>query len=442
MPLTNSFRPPSAGLTRGTFLRAGTLSFLGVTQLDLLRAQALAAPTAQAKACILLWLEGGISQLDSWDVKANGGFKPISTNVSGVQISEIFPSTARHMDKLSIIRSMRTQERNHPQGTIETLCGHRPNPALKFPSVGSIVSKEMGSRENMPFFVVVPMPAEGDFFNYEEAYRGGFLGPAYDSMILPDPSAKDFVVPDLSLPKSITPEIIEDRRALLRIVDEHYRRQETSAELVKMDTFQAQALRMLLSPKVKEAFDPSRESDKTRDRYGRTRVGQSVLMARRLVEAGCRFVTAAGYKHGEWDTHGDNEKRLRETLAPRLDQSLSALMEDLAQRGMLESTVVLVTGEFGRTPVINPNRGRDHWPDCWSLLVGGGGVRGGQVIGSSDDRGAYVADRPVSTGDLYATIFKALGIDWTKTYMSPIGRPIYLANGFDDKMGQPIKELL
>ncbi len=209
-----------------------------------------------------------------------------------------------------------------------------------------------------------------------------------------------------------------------------------------MDTFQAQAVRMLLSPKVKEAFDISRESDKTRDRYGRTRVGQSVLMARRLVEAGCRFVTAAGYKHGEWDTHGDNEKRLRETLAPRLDQSLSALMEDLAQRGLLESTVVLVTGEFGRTPAINPNRARDHWPDCWSLLVGGAGIRGGQIIGARDDRGAYVAERPISTGDLYATIFRALGTDWTKTYMSPIGRPIYLANGFDDKMGQPIKELL
>jgi uncharacterized protein (DUF1501 family) len=159
------------------------------------------------------------------------------------------------------------------------------------------------------------------------------------------------------------------------------------------------------------------------------------------VQAGCRFVTAAGYKHGEWDTHGDNEKRLRETLAPRLDQSLSALLEDLASSGMLDETVVLVTGEFGRTPVINPNKGRDHWPDCWSLLVGGGGIQGGHVIGASDDRGAFVADRPVSTGDLYATIYKAMGIDWTKTYMSPIGRPVYIANGFDDKAGEPIREL-
>jgi hypothetical protein len=346
------------------------------------------------------------------------------------------------MDKLSIIRSMRTQERNHPQGTIETLCGHRPNPALKFPSVGSIVSKELGSRDNMPPFVVVPLPTEGDFFNYEEAYRSGFLGPAYDSMILPDPSKPDFVVPDLSLPKSISAEAIDDRRTMLKIVDQYYRQKENTTEFAKMDTFHEQALRMILSPHVKEAFNISQESEKMRDRYGRTRVGQSVLLARRLVEAGCRFVTAAGYTHGQWDTHGENDKRLRDTLAPMLDQSLSALMEDLAQRGLLESTVVLVTGEFGRTPTINPNRGRDHWPDCWSLLVGGGGIEGGRVVGASDERGANVAERPVSTGDLYATIYKAMGIDWTKTYMSPIGRPVYIANGFEDKMGEPLKELI
>jgi len=434
------------GITRQSFLRAGALSFLGATHLDLLRlagSEAFAATTpGKAKACILLWLEGGVSHLDSWDVKANSGFRPIATNASGVQISEIFPGVARHMDKLSIIRSMRTQERNHPQGTIETLCGHRPNPALKFPSVGSIVSKELGSRDNMPPFVVVPLPTEGDFFNYEEAYRSGFLGPAYDSMILPDPSKPDFVVPDLSLPKSISAEAIDDRRTMLKIVDQYYRQKENSAEFAKMDTFHEQALRMILSPHVKEAFNISQESGKTRDRYGRTRVGQSVLLARRLVEAGCRFVTAAGYTHGQWDTHGENDKRLRDTLAPMLDQSLSALMEDLAQRGLLESTVVLVTGEFGRTPTINPNRGRDHWPDCWSLLVGGGGIEGGRVVGASDERGANVAERPVSTGDLYATIYKAMGIDWTKTYMSPIGRPVYIANGFEDKMGEPLKELI
>jgi len=441
-----------ASYARRDFLRAGTLSFLGMTVSNLLRftsAQALAAtrhgvatPRGKAQAVILLWLEGGISHLDSWDVKGNSGFKPISTNASGIQISEIFPGVAKHMDKLSIIRSMKTDERNHPQGTIQTLTGHRPNPALKFPSIGSIVAKEMGQRRNMPPFVVAPMPSEGDFFNYQEAYQAAYIGSEYDGLILPDPSKPDFHLPDLSLPKTVTTEVIQDRRTMLNIVDRHFRRKEELAEFAKMDSFQQQALKMLLDPHVKQAFDLSQESEKTKDRYGRHRVGQSVLLARRLVEAGCRFVTAAGYKHGQWDTHGDNENLLRGTLAPLLDHTLSALMEDLKDRGLLDSTVVLVTGEFGRTPVINPRGGRDHWPDCWSLLVGGGGIQGGSIVGASDKDGAYVADRPVSLGDLYATVYKAMGIDWTKTYMSPTARPVYIANGFDDMPGTPLKELI
>jgi uncharacterized protein (DUF1501 family) len=439
-----------AASTRRDFLRVGTLSLLGISLSDFLRAdkaQALAAvggsggPT-KAQAVILLWLEGGISHLDTWDVKGNSGFKPISTNASGVQISEILPRVAKQMDKLSVIRSMRTHERNHPQGTIETLTGHRPNPALKYPSFGSIVAKELGSRNNIPPYVVVPTPTDGDFFNYQEAYQGGFIGTEYDGMVLPDPSKPDFKVPDLSLPKSISAEAIEDRRTMLKIVDQCFREKEETAEFADMDAFEEQALRMLLSPNVKEAFDLSRESDKTKETYGRNRVGQSVLLARRLVESGCRFVTAAGYKHGQWDTHGDNEKHLRDDLAPLLDQSLSALMEDLKQRGLLESTVVLVTGEFGRTPVINPKGGRDHWPDCWSMVLGGGGIHGGCIVGASDKDGAYVADRPVSLGDVYATVYKAMGVDWNKTYMSPIDRPVYIANSFDDTAGTPLHELI
>ena len=183
-----------------------------------------------------------------------------------------------------------------------------------------------------------------------------------------------------------------------------------------------QALGMLLAPHVRETFDLSQVSEKTNDACGRTRVGQSVLLARLLVEAGCRFVTTSRYKHGQWDTHGDNEMRLRNILAPQLEQSLSALMEDLKQGGLLEGTVVLVTGEFGRTPAINPKRGRDLWPDCWSLVVDGGLIQEGQIVGPSDEDGAYVAEIPVSIGDLYATEYKALGIDWSKTYMSPTAR--------------------
>jgi Protein of unknown function (DUF1501) len=445
---TDCYHCRGAATTRRDFMRAGALSFLGIGLGDFLfNKHAFAAttgtsPAGKATSVIVVWLEGGISHVDSWDVKGNSGFKPIATNANGVQISELFPSVAKHMNKLSIIRSMKTQERNHPQGTMETLTGHRPNPASKFPSFGSIVAKELGARENMPPFVVVPMPTENDFFNYQDAYQAAFIGSEYDGMILPDPSKPDFHLPDLSLPKSLTTEAIDDRRTMLKIVDAAFREQEQMAEFSKMDAFEQQALKMLLDPHVKEAFDLSKESDKTKDRYGRHRPGQSVLLARRLVEAGCRFVTAAGYKHGQWDTHADNERLLRTSLTPILDQSLSALMEDLEQRGLLESTVVIVTGEFGRTPVINPKGGRDHWPDCWSLLVGGGGIQGGHVIGASDKDGAYVAERPVAVGDLYATVYKALGIDWTKTYMSPIARPVYIANGFNDTAGAPISDLI
>src|SRR5690348_12814169 len=273
-----------ATFTRRDFLRAGTLSFLGISLSDFLRfenARAMASTStnvspAKAQAVILLWLEGGISHLDTWDVKANSGFKPISTSAAGIQVSEIFPNIAKHMDKLSIIRSMRTEERNHPQGTIETLTGHRPNPALKMPSFGSIVAKEMGATKNMPPFVVVPTPTEGDFFNYQEAYQAAFIGSEYDGMILPVPSKPDFHLPDLSLPKTLTTEAIDDRRTMLKIVDATFRQKEEIAEFAKMDAFEEQALRMLLDAHVKEAFDLSKESDKIKDRYGRHRVGQSV----------------------------------------------------------------------------------------------------------------------------------------------------------------------
>ena len=193
---------------------------------------------------------------------------------------------------------------------------------------------------------------------------------------------------------------------------------------------------------MREAFDLSSESEQTRDAYGRNGFGQSVLLARRLVEKGSRFVTAAGYKFNEWDTHGTNDARHRDELVPPLDQALSTLLDDLEQRGLLDSTLVITMGEFGRTPNLNPRGGRDHWANCWSLLLAGGGIRGGQVVGASDEQGAHPAEREVSMGDLIATVYKSMGIDWTKEYMTPIGRPVKIANSFEDKTGKPIDELL
>jgi hypothetical protein len=433
--------------SRRDFLRVGSLAPLGIGLVQLLhvsraRADEGPLPRGKAQACILLWLEGGPSQMDTWDPKGNSGFKPIATKVPGIQISELFPRIARHLDKLSVIRSVHTEENNHPQGTYNTLTGHRPNAAMKFPSIGSMLCKETGPRNELPQYALVPQPTEVDFFTYADAYNGAFLGANYNPMIVPDPSKADFHIPDLRLPKSVTADTIEHRKSFLEVVDRQFRAKEELAEFGTMDGLSRQALGMLLSPAVEKAFDLSREPDKLRDAYGRNRVGQSVLLARRLIESGCRFVSASGYKHGQWDTHGKNEETLRKDLAPLLDQTLPVLLADLEARGLLESTVVLVMGEFGRTPTINPQLGRDHWPDCWSLLVGGGGISGGHVVGASDKNGAYVADRMVSIGDIYATIYKAFGIDWTRKYMTPIGRPIYIANALGDKQGEPIQELI
>jgi hypothetical protein len=434
----------SSGISRRGFLRVGSLAPLCIGLAPFLRSSlALGAPPqGKAQACILLWLEGGPSQMDTWDPKGNSTLKRIATKVPGLQISELFPRVARQMDKLSVIRSMHTEENNHPQGTYNTLTGHRPNAAMKFPSVGSIICKETGRRNELPQYALVPQPQEVDFFSYADAYNAAFLGADYNPMIVPDPSQEGFHIPDLRLPKTVTADTIEHRQAFLKVVDQQFREKEQLAEFATADALSRQALGMLLSPKVERAFDLSREPDKVRNAYGRDRVGQSVLLARRLVESGCRFVSASGYRHGQWDTHGKNEETLRKDLAPLLDRTLSVLLADLEERGLLQTTVVLVMGEFGRTPTINPQLGRDHWPDCWSLLVGGGGIAGGHVVGASDKNAAYVADRMVSMGDLYATIYKAFGIDWTKTYMTPIGRPIYIANALGDKQGEPIKELV
>jgi uncharacterized protein (DUF1501 family) len=433
-----------SSLSRRSILSVGSLTFLDISLSQYLRAMAATdepSKPAKAQACILLWLNGGPSHIDTWDPKANSQFKPIATNAPGIQISELLPRVARHMDKLSIIRSVHTEENNHGIAHHYAMTGHRPNPTMKFPSLGSIISKEMGVRRNVPPYVMVPRIAAG----YEEYFKAHMLGASFDPMQIPDPSVKDFKIPDLSLPETVTVERIEHRRSMLQLVDTQYRQHVETAEHASMDEFEQQALKMILSREVREAFDLSKESEKTKDLYGRHAFGQGALMARRLVEAGSRFVTAVDMKRketgGDWDTHSNNDKLHRDTLVPVLDQTLSALVSDLEQRGLLESTIVIAMGEFGRTPDHNPNGGRDHWPECWSLVLGGGGIQGGRIVGASDERGATVADRLVSIGDLFATIYKCMGIDWTKEYMHPIGRPLKIANSIQDKTGQPIKEL-
>jgi hypothetical protein len=427
--------------SRRFFLKAGSLELLGIHLNQFLKAAAnTETAKGKAQACILLWLEGGPSQVDTWDPKSNSAFKPIGTNVAGIQISELLPQTARRMDRLAIVRSMHTKGNDHPQGTHYAITGHDVNPAMHFPSIGSIIAKEMGPRAAVPPHILVPQWERNR--QYEEYFGSGFLGPGYDPMTLPDPAKPNFQVADLSLPKSLSDQAVENRRSFLQVVDRRYRGLHEAAEHAKVDGFTAQAWKMLLTPSVRDAFDLSKEPDKLKDRYGRDGVGQSALLARRLIEAGTRFVTAAGFHGNSWDTHSDNDVGHRDRLCPALDRTLSALLNDLEERGLLDSTIVLAMGEFGRTPFQNPSFGRDHWPTCWSLVLGGGGIKGGRVVGSSDEQGANVASRATSMGDVFATIYKAFGIDWTKEYDTPVGRPIKIANALEDRTGTPIAEIL
>ncbi len=427
--------------TRRDFLSAGSLGFLGLSLDQYLAAAATKAPEkAKANSVILFWLEGGPSHIDTWDPKTNSNFRPMSTNVAGIQVSELLPKISKKMDKLAVVRSMHTRGNDHPQATHYVITGHEINPAMQFPSVGSIITKELGPRNAVPANVLVPKWERGR--QYEDYFRASFLGGDYDPMCIPDPSKPDFQVTDLSLPKSVSQASVDSRSAFLKAVDRRYRALSETVEHTDMDAFTAQAWKMILTPAVRDAFDLGKESDKMKERYGKDSVGQSALLARRLVEAGSRFVTAAGYHGNSWDTHSDNDKSHRDRLAPTLDRTLTALIDDLDERGLLDTTLVIAMGEFGRTPAINPNLGRDHWPNCWSLALAGGGIKTGQVVGSSDEKGFNVTSRVVSMGDLYATVYKTLGIDWTKEYMSPIGRPVKIANSLEDRTGEPVKELL
>ncbi len=430
---------------RRDFVKAGALSYMGLSLSDYFQLSSLMAGTtekAKAQSCILIWLFGGQSHLDTWDVKGNSGFNPISTNVPGIQISEILPRVARHMDKLSIIRSMKSESNAHSEGSYYTMTGHLPTTTTRFPSVGSIVARELGQRTEVPAYVTTSRGR----LNCRSA---GFISPMYEPLSLTSSDrisdGKDFQVADLTLPGEISVEALQARHSFLNLVDERYRQLEAGTDFGLADAFDERALNLITSPSVRKAFDLSLESTQTKEAYGTDRFGQGVLLARRLVEAGCRFVTVDGWNPADghnWDTHFRNDHDLKELLAPPLDRSLATLLEDLDQRGLFESTIVLVMGEFGRTPNINPGHGRDHWAHCWSLVLGGGGIKGGQVVGASDERGAYVADRMVTIGDLFATVYKALGIDWTKTYMGPGRRPIYIANAIGDKQGQPLHELV
>jgi Protein of unknown function (DUF1501) len=418
---------PKTLFGRRDFVKIGSLGILGLNLRDYFFLRSASANSSVPdRSVILVWLSGGPPHHDTFDMKPDapaeirGTFKPIPTNVSGIQVCEHLPRTARQADKFAIVRSMTSRENNHEPAINYLLTGYLPLQTLEFPSMGSVIAKEKGSRNSLPPYVTIP--------NIFPSFGPGFLGGEYGPFIAGDPNVKDYRVRDLNLPVDVDWHRVNNRRWLLDHMDQRFREIDTKNEFQAMDSFYEKAYDLIRSPSAQKAFDIEQEPETIRNRYGRTPVGQGCLLARRLVEAGVRFVTVAkGWLN--WDTHGRNFTTLEKTLLPELDMAYSALLEDLAARGMLESTLVVLMGEFGRTPKINSDAGRDHWAKAFSIVLSGAGVVGGRILGSTDATGSEVKDDPVHVEDLTATIYERLGIDHTHEYHTDIGRPVKLSNG-------------
>lgn len=415
------------GITRRDTLKLGVLSSLGLSLADLLRLQsAQAAGQKRETSCILLWLDGGPSHLDTFDPKPDapaevrGDFRPITTSVPGIQICEHLPRTARAMQHVALIRSLTHELGNHDTGSHYLLTGHRPTPVIEYPSLGSIVAREAGFVRSLPPYIAIPEPVQ--------SAKSGYLPAAFSPFAVGgDPSRSDYRVRDLQPPEGVSFDRIERRRAMVEKLDNFSRHIETSADTQSRSLFYEQAYRLLTSPQAKTAFDLAKEKPQTRERYGRHRIGTSCLLARRLVEAGSRFVTVVDTG---WDTHNQIFKALPDALfpgsgkLPSLDQAYSALLTDLHERGLLETTLVVLMGEFGRTPKINAVGGRDHWPRAGFACLAGGGVKGGQVIGKTDAHGESPAERPLRPEDLTYSILSLLGVNPRKEFQTPDGRPM------------------
>jgi hypothetical protein len=352
---------------------------------------------------------------------------PIPTKIDGAHFNECLKQTAQIADKLAICRGMTHGEAAHERGTHNMFTGYRPSPAIVFPSMGSVVSHELGVRNNLPPYVAVPNVVT----NFAQS---GYLSSSFAPFSLgADPADGNFKVQDLALPGDVTPQRFATRRSLLDTVNDHFRGKEKADNLDAMDTFYQRAYGLVSSEKARAAFDINQENPKLRDEYGRNAAGQRFLMARRLVEAGVRFVTV---HYGGWDFHNQITANTRSQLPP-FDQAFAALIRDLSARGMLDKTLVMVSSEFGRTPKINGTAGRDHWPKVFSVVMAGGGIKKGFVYGKSDATASEPEEDGLTVEDLAHTVYHCLGIDATKKLMSPGDRPIDIV-----REGHTRKELL
>ncbi len=427
-------------LSRRTFLHVGFVGGLGLTLDQYLRLSAVRAADApaakkgpKAEACIHIFLPGGMAHQESFDpkpyapVEYRGDMGQVQTKLEGVVFNECLKQTAQVADKIAVCRAMTHGEAAHERGTHNMFTGYRPSPAIVFPSLGSVVSHELGVRNNLPPYVAVP--------SVPTNFAGsGYLSSAYGPFSLgADPAAGNFRVQDLALPGGVTPERFTSRRNLMDAVNEHFRATEKSDNLDAMDTFYQRAYGLISSEKARAAFDINAEPAKLRDEYGRNAAGQRMLLARRLVEAGVRFVTL---HYGGWDFHNGITANTRSQL-PAFDQGFAALIRDLDARGMLDKTLVMVSSEFGRTPKINGTAGRDHWPKVFSVVLAGGGIKRGLVYGKSDATASEPEEDALGVEDLAFTVYHCLGIDASKKLMSPGDRPIDIV-----REGKTRKELL
>ncbi|MFO1093371.1 MAG: DUF1501 domain-containing protein [Planctomycetaceae bacterium] len=428
------------GYTRRDAIRLGALACGGLALPDLLRLAHASdsSPPVHCRSVIQLSMGGGPSHIDMYDLKpyapaeVRGEFRPIDTAVPGVQISEHLPRQAAIFDKLAVIRSGTHEIASHLPASHYIQTGHpqsRPGPDNSHPATGAVVSKLIGAREpGLPAYVAVPKPGSYG--------KSAYLGAAYNPFTTgSEPNSKDFRVASLTLEAGMTTDRLSIRSSLLKGFDSYRRDLDQHGSLAGIDAFSQEALSLVTSERAAQAFRLDEEPAEVRARYGWTNIGQNLLLARRLVEAGVTYVTCLS--GGGWDTHYKNFEELKNTSLPRYDQALSALVSDLTERGLDQEVLVMAFGEFGRTPTINREAGRDHWPSAMSMLLAGGGLKMGQAIGETDSRGAYPISAPHSPADVLATMYHAMGIDIHATFRDAIGRAIPIL-----EHGTPIAALL
>lgn len=434
-------KSPRIHIDRRGFLRAGAVSFGGLALANLLRQEALASESnsdAEKLSVILCWQPGGPSHLDMWDMKPEapaeyrGEFQPIPSDISGYQVSELMPKLSQMCRKLAILRTCYHPENEHSQATHTVLTAYPPtkgDPAQEAPSIGSIIAKELGPRDGLPGYIATQQAIGHG--------RAGYLGVEYDPFeTFGYPTSDGFRVRNLRAPEGVKADRMDRRREMLKTFDTIRRDADASGALDAVDTFRRQAFELATSSKVQEAFDLNQEDAATRERYGRkSNSGQCALLARRLVERGARFVTVNMNFEKPWDSHEDNFTAHRQNV-PHYDHVVSTLLEDIEQRGLWDRTLVIVGGEFGRTPRINNKAGRDHWCSCYTTVLAGGGIKPG-IIGTSDALAERPKDRPISHQDVLATMYHLLGIDYTKSYLNEANRPVQILN-----IGEPIREIL